>query len=135
MPLHVEVRFVAGLNDLLPTGRRGRPIAAEVAAGTTVKDLAESLGVPHTEIAVIVVNGESVDFAYQLHDGDRVSVYPVSEALGRVAAGATGSAPASRASVRPGRPSRTAGPNLAAPRVRLRLAKRHHGRGAGGDSR
>ena len=42
-------------------GRRGRPIAAEVAAGTTVKDLAESLGVPHTEIAVIVVNGESVD--------------------------------------------------------------------------
>jgi uncharacterized protein with PIN domain/sulfur carrier protein ThiS len=81
MPLDVEVRCIAGLNDLLPKKRRGRPIATEVTAGTTVKDLAESLGVPHTEIAVIVVNGESVDFAYQLRNGDRMSVYPVSEAL------------------------------------------------------
>lgn len=30
---------------------------------------------------MIVVNRESVNFAYQLRDGDRVSVYPVSEAL------------------------------------------------------
>jgi hypothetical protein len=52
-----------------------------VAAGTTVKDLAESLGVPHTEIAVIVVNGESVDFAHRLREGDRMSVYPVFKAL------------------------------------------------------
>ena len=81
MPHRVEVRLIAGLNDLLPPGRRGRPIAIEVAVGTTVKDLAESLGVPHTEIAVIVVNGESVDFGHQVRDGDQMSVYPGSEAL------------------------------------------------------
>jgi uncharacterized protein with PIN domain/sulfur carrier protein ThiS len=81
MPHRVEVRFMAGLNDLLPPGRRGRPITVEMAAGTTVKDLAESLGVPHTEIAVIVVNGESVDFAHQVRNGDRMSVYPAFEAV------------------------------------------------------
>ena len=36
---------------------------------------------PHTEIAVIVVNGESVDFGHPVRDGDRMSVYPVFEAL------------------------------------------------------
>jgi uncharacterized protein with PIN domain/sulfur carrier protein ThiS len=80
MPQRVSVRFIAGLNDLLPPSRRGRTIIADVVAGTTVKDLAESLGVPHTEIAAIVVNGESVDFARQVCDGDRMDVYPVFEA-------------------------------------------------------
>jgi uncharacterized protein len=81
MPSRIDTRFYAELNDFLPPDRRGRPITLEVAAGTTVKDLAESLGVPHTEIDVILVNGESVDFACQLSNGDRVSVYPVFETL------------------------------------------------------
>jgi uncharacterized protein with PIN domain/sulfur carrier protein ThiS len=81
MPHRVDVRFYAELNDFLPPVRCGRPITLEVAAGTTVKDLAESCGVPHTEIDVILVNGESVGFGHQVGDGDRVSVYPVFEAL------------------------------------------------------
>ena len=81
MRRRLEVRFYAELNDFLPPDRRGRPITLEVAAGTTVKDLAESFGVPHTEIEVILVNGESVDFVDQVGEGDRVSVYPVFEAL------------------------------------------------------
>ncbi len=81
MPHRVDIRLYAELNDFLPSDRRGRPISLEVGAGTTVKDLAESLGVPHTEIDVILVNGESVDFGYQVGEGDRVSVYPVFEAL------------------------------------------------------
>lgn len=39
------------------------------------------MGVPHTEVDLILVNGESVDFAYRVQDGDRISVYPVFEAL------------------------------------------------------
>lgn len=81
MPHRVEVRFYAELNDFLPPDRRGRPVVLEVAASTTVKDLAESLGVPHTEIDVIVVNGESVDFGHQVGDDDCVSVYPAFETL------------------------------------------------------
>lgn len=36
---------------------------------------------PHTEVDLILVNGCSVAFGYQVGDGDRVSVYPVFEAL------------------------------------------------------
>ena len=82
MVRRVEVRFSSELSDLLPPRRRHRPITLEVAAGTTVKDLAESLGVPHTEIDVILVNGGSVGFAHQVHEGDRVDVYPMSEVPG-----------------------------------------------------
>jgi uncharacterized protein with PIN domain len=36
----------------------------------------EALGVPHTEVAFIQVNGQSADFNRRLQDGDRVEVYP-----------------------------------------------------------
>jgi uncharacterized protein with PIN domain len=41
----------------------------------------EALGVPHTEVELILVNGESVGFERLLRDGDRVAVYPTFEAL------------------------------------------------------
>jgi uncharacterized protein with PIN domain len=41
----------------------------------------EALGVPHTEVELILVNGESVDFNRQIEDGDRVAVYPRFEAV------------------------------------------------------
>lgn len=47
----------------------------------SIKDAIESLGVPHTEIDLILVNGKAVAFNYILEDEDRVSVYPVFESL------------------------------------------------------
>jgi len=44
----------------------------------SVKDAIEALGVPHTEVDAIVVNGAPVGFGYHLADGDAVSVYPSS---------------------------------------------------------
>lgn len=41
----------------------------------------EGLGIPHPEVDLIIVNGESVDFAYRIADGDRISVYPMFESL------------------------------------------------------
>ena len=41
----------------------------------------ESLGVPHTEVDLILVNDRSVEWAYQPQEGDRVAVYPVFESL------------------------------------------------------
>ena len=41
----------------------------------------ESLGVPHTEVELILVNGQSVDFSYVVRNDDRISVYPVFESL------------------------------------------------------
>jgi uncharacterized protein with PIN domain len=47
----------------------------------SVKDMIESMGVPHTEVDLILVNGEPVDFAYLVRDGDRISVYPTFQSL------------------------------------------------------
>jgi len=41
----------------------------------------EALGVPHTEVELVLVNGESVGFERALGDGDRVAVYPKCELL------------------------------------------------------
>jgi hypothetical protein len=46
-----------------------------------VKDLIEAIGVPHTEVDLILANGQSVGFDYAVRDGDRISVYPVFESL------------------------------------------------------
>jgi uncharacterized protein with PIN domain len=41
----------------------------------------EGLGVPHTEVDLVLVNSTSVPFSHRVCDGDRVSVYPVFEAF------------------------------------------------------
>jgi uncharacterized protein len=79
-PVQVDVRLSGELNDLVALGRRDRRTRVAVHPATTVKDLVESLGVPHTQIDVIVVNGVSVGFGECLREGDRVDVYPASAA-------------------------------------------------------
>jgi uncharacterized protein with PIN domain len=74
-------RFYAELNDFLPPERRYAEFAHEFLDIATVKDRIESLGVPHTEVDLILVNGNAVDFTWRVADGDRISVYPVFEAF------------------------------------------------------
>jgi uncharacterized protein with PIN domain len=74
-------RFYEELNDFLPAGRRKQTIPYRFDGRPGIKDPIEALGVPHSEIELIVVNGESVAFDYPLKDGDRVAVYPCFEAL------------------------------------------------------
>jgi uncharacterized protein with PIN domain len=75
------LRFYAELNDLLPVERRQVTFVHQFAGRPAVKDLVEALGVPHTEVDMILANGESVDFTYKVGDGDRLAVYPVFEAF------------------------------------------------------
>ncbi len=75
----VTIRFYEELNFFLKKELRKRQIEAEAAPGQTVKDLIESFRVPHVEVDLILVNGTSVDFSYQVQDGDAISVYPVFE--------------------------------------------------------
>lgn len=77
----VTVRIYAELNDFVAPARRQRSFACEIAGSPAVKDVIESVGVPHTEIDLILVNGESVGFAHRVGPGDRIAVYPVFEAL------------------------------------------------------
>ena len=75
----IEVRFYAELNDFLPVHRHQRTFTYEFCGTPSVKDTIEAIGVPHTEIDVILVDGRSVDFDHLLHGGERVAVYPVFE--------------------------------------------------------
>ncbi len=77
----VTVRFYEELNDFLPAALRKRDIDFGYVVSPSVKDAIESLGVPHTEIDLILANGTSVDFTYRLNEGDRISVYPVFESM------------------------------------------------------
>jgi hypothetical protein len=80
-PLQVSLRFYEELNDLLPAEKQKVEFVHRYKQTGSIKDLVESLGVPHTEIDLILVDGRSVDFHYQVQDGDRISVYPVFESL------------------------------------------------------
>ncbi len=74
-------RFYAELNDFLPRIRRFKDAPYRFENSQTIKDAIEAQGVPHTEVELILVNGELRDFGYHLHPSDRVSVYPVFESL------------------------------------------------------
>lgn len=74
-----SLRFYAELCDLVgePSGR----VEREFVGSPAVKDLIESCGVPHTEVDLILVNGEPADFSRRIVAGDRIAVYPVFEAF------------------------------------------------------
>ena len=74
-------RFYEELNDFLIPDRRKREFTCPCARAATTKHMIEALGVPHTEVELILVNGESVDFNRILRDGERVAVYPRFEAM------------------------------------------------------
>ena len=74
-------RFYEELNDFLPAEKRKVRFVHNFIDRASVKDMIESLGIPHTEIDMILVNGNSVDFNYIVKDGDDISVYPVFESI------------------------------------------------------
>ena len=76
-----QFRFYEELNDFLPQAQRYSTIERTFDQHPSVKDMIEAIGVPHAEVDLIIVNGESVDFSHRVADGDRVSVYPVFESL------------------------------------------------------
>lgn len=72
----VTIQFFADLNFFLRATQRERPFSHPITPPVTVKHLIESLGVPHTEVEAIVVNGRSVDFNYLVQAEDTFAVYP-----------------------------------------------------------
>jgi uncharacterized protein with PIN domain len=77
----VVIRCYEELNDFLPAAWRKRERELELGPPAPVRHLIETLGVPHTEVELVLVNGVSVDLDYRVADGDRISVYPMFEAL------------------------------------------------------
>jgi uncharacterized protein with PIN domain len=78
---YVDVRAYVELNDFLQPELRGATVRCPFRTHQTVKDVLEAMGVPHTEIDLILVNGDPQEFAYRPAVGDRIAAYPMFEAL------------------------------------------------------
>jgi uncharacterized protein len=74
---YVNVRAYAELNDFLGPESRGVTARRPFRPHQTVKDVLEALGIPHTEVDLILVNGNAEDFAHRPTSGDRIAAYPM----------------------------------------------------------
>lgn len=74
-------RFYEELNDFLPHHKRKKNFEYHFWGSPSVKDAIQALGVPHTEVDLILVNSSPVDFTYHLQAEDQISVYPIFESL------------------------------------------------------
>jgi uncharacterized protein with PIN domain len=74
-------RFYEELNDFLPQQKRKKSFTYRFSGSPSVKDAIEAIGIPHSEVDLILVNGESVTFNHKLSEKDHVSVYPVFESF------------------------------------------------------
>jgi uncharacterized protein with PIN domain len=70
--------FFGELNAFLPAEKRQIAIPFRLNGPVAAKHPIEALGVPHTEVDLILANESSVDFSYLVQPGDRLGVYPVS---------------------------------------------------------
>ena len=77
MSNQINIRFHKELNDFLRPEQRSKTISHDLKQPGSIKDLIESIGVPHTEIDLIIINGVSVDFDYLIQSGDQIKLYPI----------------------------------------------------------
>ena len=75
--LTVRLTFHGDLTFFLGRKTPGRVVERRLAERTSVKDVIESCGIPHSEVDLILVNGQPVDFAFVLEKDAAVDVYPV----------------------------------------------------------
>ncbi len=74
-------RFYEELNDHLPKKWKKQKFLYEFKGKPSVMNTIQAIGVPHSEVDLILVNGESVGFDYQMSGGEYISVYPLFESL------------------------------------------------------
>ena len=68
--------FHGPLADFLPRERRDAHFEYEFARAATLKNAIEALGVPHTEVGEVVVNGERATLQRIVRPGDAIEVFP-----------------------------------------------------------
>lgn len=81
MPDSFTIRFYEELNDFLHYSRKKKAFNFILTGKRTIKDIIESLGIPHTEVDLILANQKPVQFDYHPVKDDFISVYPVFEAI------------------------------------------------------
>src|SRR5690606_23543825 len=69
-------RFHAPLDALLRPAQRGRTFDWCCAENATAKHAIEALGVPHTEVGMILVDGRATGLGHLLRETDAIDVFP-----------------------------------------------------------
>jgi uncharacterized protein with PIN domain len=69
--------FKGQLRDFLKKNQNKNFIEVQFNGHETIKHLIEAIGVPHTEVEALIVNGNYVGFNYFISGGEVVEVYPV----------------------------------------------------------
>ena len=69
-------RFYGELNNFIAPERRGHAFATPCARAATAKHMIEAIGVPHTEVELLLINGEAAGLDRLLEDGDLLAAYP-----------------------------------------------------------
>lgn len=85
-PQNAVFRFYGELGDFLRPARDGCERVYAFRHNPSVKDAIEAQGVPHPEVALILVNGEPAGFGSSLAAGARVAVFPAFRSLSLPAA-------------------------------------------------
>ena len=70
----VNVKFFAGLRDLLPEGKDPHPV--DMPLDATVGELLDQLQVPPDKPRIILVNGVHARRDHNLKEGDTLAVFP-----------------------------------------------------------
>jgi len=68
--------FHKSLTDFLSPSLKHAAISYKFNGAPAIKDAIEAIGIPHTEVHIIVVNNCQVGFDYSLTDNDEVQVFP-----------------------------------------------------------
>lgn len=74
-------RLYAELNDFLTDEIKHKAFKLHLKTPVTVREAIESLGIPLSEVDLILINSEPVALNHSLHEQDYVSVYPVFESF------------------------------------------------------
>lgn len=72
MHVRIQLRAYAELIDLVDDAEVDVPFGQP----RSVKDLVESIGIPHVEVGLLLVDGEQVGFDHLLTGGERVAAFP-----------------------------------------------------------
>jgi len=77
MPFKVRLRFHSDLNAFLRSRAGDAVVERSLAEKTSIKDVIESCGVPHTEVDLIMVDDQPVGFGHTVDNDTKVEVFPV----------------------------------------------------------
>lgn len=73
-------RFHGELNELLPAALRDRVFDRDCAENASLKHAIEALGVPHTEVGIVLVDGQGASLDSRAGQQDSIDVHPVEAA-------------------------------------------------------